>query len=180
MIRYDLRCDQDHQFDGWYADSAAFDKLAAADLVACPHCGSVAIRKAIMAPNVSLRTRSREDAARPNPSQAAIADTAGVPTSGSPSSTASAAPTSRVAPAADTTAADRAEKLLTIMRDIRRVVEQNAENVGDQFAQEARKIHYGETEERAIYGQATPDDAVEMIEEGIVVHPLPNLPEDKN
>jgi hypothetical protein len=70
--------------------------------------------------------------------------------------------------------------MMQLMREMRAHVEQNSENVGDKFAEEARKIHYGEKEERGIYGQATRDEAVSLIEEGIEVHPLPVLPEDGN
>ena len=70
--------------------------------------------------------------------------------------------------------------VMAMMRDIRRHVTENAENVGDKFADEARKIHYGETEERGIYGNASHDEAKSLIEEGIAVHPLPRLPEDGN
>ena len=71
-------------------------------------------------------------------------------------------------------------ELMTMMREMRRHVEENAEYVGDRFAEEARKIHYEETEQRGIYGQTTPDEAKALIEEGIAVHPLPRLPEDGN
>ncbi len=71
-------------------------------------------------------------------------------------------------------------QLMQMMREMRRHVEENAENVGERFAEEARKIHYEETEHRGIYGQASPDEAKALIEEGIVVHPLPRLPEDGN
>lgn len=71
-------------------------------------------------------------------------------------------------------------RMQAMMREMRAYVEQNSENVGDKFADEARKIHYGETEERGIYGQATRDETTELIEEGIEVHPLPRLPEDGN
>lgn len=74
----------------------------------------------------------------------------------------------------------RLQQMMTVMREMRRHVEQTAENVGDRFADEARKIHYGETEERGIYGNATADEARALIEEGIEVHPLPRLPEDGN
>ena len=74
----------------------------------------------------------------------------------------------------------RAQAMMQLMREMRAHVEQNSENVGDKFAEEARKIHYGEKEERGIYGQATHDEAVSLIEEGIEVHPLPVLPEDGN
>lgn len=74
----------------------------------------------------------------------------------------------------------RLAELMTMMREMRRHVEENAEYVGDRFAEEARKIHYAESEQRGIYGQTTPDEAKALIEEGIAVHPLPRLPEDGN
>jgi hypothetical protein len=74
----------------------------------------------------------------------------------------------------------RAQALIDMMREMRRTVEANAEYVGDRFADEARKIHYEEAEQRGIYGEATADDAKALIEEGIEVQPLPRLPEDSN
>jgi hypothetical protein len=74
----------------------------------------------------------------------------------------------------------RAQKMLEMMRAFRTHVESTAENVGTNFAEEARKIHYNETEKRGIYGQATSDEAEALMEEGITVHPLPLLPEDGN
>jgi hypothetical protein len=74
----------------------------------------------------------------------------------------------------------RAAALMQMMREYRKHVTENSENVGDKFAEEARKIHFKETEERSIYGEATPDDAKALIEEGIEVHPIPRLPEDGN
>jgi hypothetical protein len=70
--------------------------------------------------------------------------------------------------------------MMAMMREMRKHVEANSEHVGDRFAEEARKIHYGETEKRGIYGQATAGDAKALIDEGIEVHPLPRLPEDGN
>jgi hypothetical protein len=74
----------------------------------------------------------------------------------------------------------RMQKMMSMMREFRAHVEKNAENVGDKFPEEARKIHYKESEERGIYGNATADEARDLIEEGIEVHPLPRLPEDTN
>jgi len=74
----------------------------------------------------------------------------------------------------------RLAHLMQMVREMRKHVEENAEYVGDRFAEEARKIHYEEAEHRGIYGQASPDEAKALIEEGIVVHPLPRLPEDGN
>lgn len=74
----------------------------------------------------------------------------------------------------------RAQMMLQMMREFRAHVEKTTENVGTNFAEEARKIHYNETKQRGIIGHATPDEARELVEEGIEVHPLPVLPEDGN
>jgi hypothetical protein len=72
------------------------------------------------------------------------------------------------------------EKMLALMREMRRTVEANSEYVGERFAEEARRIHYAEVEPRGIYGEAKLEDAKALIEEGIDVHPLPRLPEDSH
>ncbi len=74
----------------------------------------------------------------------------------------------------------RMQAMMTMMREMRKHVEASAENVGDRFVEEARKQHYNESEKRGIYGNATPDDARSLVEEGIEVYPLPHLPEDGN
>jgi len=70
---------------------------------------------------------------------------------------------------------DRAQAI-TLLRTLRKVVEDSHENVGDRFAEEARKIHYGETEHRGIYGQATDEEAEELADEGIEVGKLTWIP----
>jgi hypothetical protein len=76
--------------------------------------------------------------------------------------------------------ADKQAELLSLLRRVREEVEKNAEYVGPRFAEEARKIHYEETEARGIYGEATLDDAKSLQEEGIDFYPLPRLPEEQN
>jgi hypothetical protein len=83
-------------------------------------------------------------------------------------------------PVLATTVDPRQQKIVQLMRELRKAVEENAEYVGDKFAEEARKIHYEEAEKRGIYGETSPEDAEELIEEGIEIHPLPILPEDGN
>ena len=74
----------------------------------------------------------------------------------------------------------KAQALIKMMREMRKAVEANAEYVGSDFAEEARKIHYAEAEQRGIYGEATGEEAQALVDEGIEVHPLPRLPEDGN
>jgi len=150
MIRYRLTCPDAHEFEAWFSSSAAYDKQAKAGHVTCPDCGSKKIRKALMAPNVA--TSRKKEAAREKTKAA------------TPRPVASQMPA----------------EMLDMMRKIRDHVRENADYVGDKFADEARKIHYEESEARGIYGEATPDEAQALHEEGIAVHPLPLLPEDKN
>lgn len=74
----------------------------------------------------------------------------------------------------------RSAAMREAIREFRKKVTEGADYVGDKFAEEARKIHYEEAEARGIYGEATPDEAKELAEEGIGFHPLPSLPEDRN
>ena len=147
MIRYDLICDKGHEFDGWFSDSAAYDKQAGLGLVECVQCGTNHVSKQLMAPGIPAKSNRKSDVARP-----------------------------MVSAPAD----PRMQVMMQMMREYRAHVEKNAENVGDSFAEEARKMHYNEAEKRGIYGNATPDQAAELIEEGIETAPLPVLPEDGN
>jgi hypothetical protein len=151
MIKYALVCEQKHTFDSWFASSAAYDKQAKRGLVNCPTCGSSKVEKAIMAPRLA-GTRKRKRAAEP----------------------AAAAPS----PVAMLTPQE--QELRTKLKELRDTITQNADYVGQKFPEEARKMHYGETEHRSIYGEASLEAAKELSEEGIEVHPLPTLPDDKN
>ena len=168
MIRYALNCDQGHGFESWFANSAAYDKQAKRGLVACPVCGSVKVEKAIMAPNLG-----QAGAPEPRPP---------TPTSAPPTAPAlqppPTPPITAKAPVAMMSAAER--ELRHKLKELRDHITKNAHYVGPRFPEEARKIHYGETEHRSIYGEASAEDAKQLHEEGIEFHPLPILPDDKN
>jgi len=150
MIHYQLRCDQGHGFDGWYRDSAAFDKLAGAGLVDCPVCGSVKVSRALMAPAIG---KGRE-----LPEAPATAQPAPLPAG----SQAASGPM----PA----------QMMALLQRMRAEVERNCENVGADFAEEARRMQRGESERRGIYGEATDSEAEALQEEGIEVARLPWVP----
>ncbi len=152
MIRYDLICDKGHAFDAWFADSAAYDKQAKRKLVTCVHCGSAKVEKQLMSPAIPAKSNRK----------------------------AGAEPQASAQPQMFTPGDQRQRKLLQMMREIRKSVEENSEYVGKRFAEEARKIHYEEAEKRGIHGEATAEDAKALVEEGIEVHPLPLLPEENN
>ncbi len=159
MIRYTLSCERGHEFESWFANSAAYDKQAKRGLVTCPLCNSAKVEKTIMAPNLAPRL-ARTDVAEP----------------AAPPATPPAAPAK--GPVAMMSPPER--ELRQKLKELRDHVTKNATNVGAKFPEEARKIHYGETEHRSIYGEASPQEAKALHEEGIEFHPLPTLPDDQN
>ena len=162
MIRYSLRCERDHAFESWFQDSSAYDAQVKRKLVICPVCNSVTIEKAIMAPRI-VGKKGRE---RAEPAPAA-------PTP---------APVEAPAAAAGSTPLLMAQEreLRAKLKELRDHIVKNADNVGERFPNEARKMHYGDIEHRPIYGEASPDEARSLIEEGVEVSPLPVLPDDRN
>ncbi len=157
MIRYALRCEKDHAFEAWFRSGADYDRLADAGGVACAVCGSVRVEKAPMAPSIGRAGKDR--AALPPPE----------------------APAPAAAPDKAQLVADpRQRALIEAMRELRQKITENADYVGDKFAEEARKIHYQETEPRGIYGEATREEAEELAEEGVAFAPLPPVPDERN
>jgi len=155
MIQFTLRCAQDHRFDSWFQSSEAFDKLSAAGMVACAVCGATDVEKAVMAPSVrASRSRATEPDHADGP-----ADTSAGPLSGS-------------LPGPLSGPANQARMLA----EIRRHDEETSEYVGLNFVREARDMHDGLTPGRAIHGEARPEDARKLIEEGVPVTPLPFVP----
>lgn len=164
MIRYDLVCPAGHGFDGWFRSSADFDAQARKTLLSCPHCGSPEVAKALMAPAVSTRKR-----ADPAPEPAPAAAPAEAPTGVAPES---AQPLAMLD--------HRQAKIRDMLRDLRKALVQNSEDVGTRFPDLARKMHAQEIEQRSIHGRATPDEAKALADEGVEIHPLPTFPDELN
>jgi len=168
MILYSLICDSDHDFDAWFKSSGDFEDQSDKGYVSCPICGSTTVSKSLMAPSVST-SRSRQNrifAAETPDSAALVADGPAAPP-----------PQPQMALSAPD---PKTAMLLDAMRKLKNHITENADYVGKNFAEEARKIHYGETEERGIYGETTPQEAEGLREEGIEVQPLPVLPDETN
>lgn len=183
MIHFSLLCDSGHAFEGWFRNTGDFDTQAEAGHLACPVCGGTAVRKALMAPNVST---SRKKAAVAESGSQAPADEKNEDLSVEPE-TADSAQTAVVAQSAKADAlatlaiADpRQSEIVEVLRKLRDTVIRNTDDVGKGFAEEARKMHYGEAEKRGIRGETSPQEVRELSEDGIDVMPLPALPEDKN
>ena len=134
MIRYNLKCDQDHSFDSWFKSAEAFETLQAAGHISCAMCGSTSVTKALMAPPVAKKGSAKVDLTTPE--------------------------------------GDVAENL----SKMRKHVEENSTYVGGKFAEVARDMHEGVAPEKSIWGEAKPEEAKALIEEGIPVAPLPFLP----
>ncbi len=162
MIRYSLICEKQHDFEIWFKNSADYDKQSKRGLVTCPDCGSAKVEKALMAP--SLGRGTRKGATAPEPVAA--------PQPEAPTPAESKTPVAMVSPAE--------HEFRAKLKELRDHLVKNADNVGTKFPEEARKMHYGEKEHRSIYGEASPQEAKELLEEGVELHPLPVLPDDRN
>jgi hypothetical protein len=159
VIVYDLKCANDHVFEVWFASSQAYEDQRARGLVACAFCGSTEVGKAVMAPRLNAKGNQR-DASLP-----AVID---APSTPSPVSI-SNAPASAPAPA-------EIAKLQAVLHALAQAQAKALEQstwVGRDFADRARAMHYGEEDHAPIHGQADPDEAAALVEEGVAVAPLP-------
>jgi hypothetical protein len=170
MIHYQLRCAADHEFDGWFADSAGFEAQAARGLVECPLCGDRRVERALMTPAVPRKGRKRPAAARPDAESVPAA-----PGTAGPPAAASAEP-EILPPGRQMAGADLPAHMRAVLQRLRAEVERNCDNVGTEFAAEARRMHRGESERRAIYGDTTPEEAEALADEGIEVSRIPWVP----
>jgi hypothetical protein len=159
MILYTLRCAEGHEFESWFKDSKTYERQERRALIPCPSCGSAKVTRALMTPRIGKggKTGAVEVAA---PAEAAAAP---------------AAPTT-----ADQQMTALAQHMPKEMREtllkLRQQVEKNCDYVGGNFAEEARKIHYGEADKRGIYGETSDKEAKALVEEGIEFGRVPWIP----
>ena len=156
MILYRLRCAKGHEFDSWFKDGKTYERQEKRSLIGCPSCGNAKITRAPMAPRIGKGSGKSIEAPVEAPAQATPAP----------------APDPQVAALARAMPKEMRETLLKL----REQVEKNLEPVGEKFAEEARKIHYGESNKRGIYGQTTDEEAEALAEEGIEFGRLPWIP----
>lgn len=144
MIVYDLACHQGHRFEGWFGSSADYEDQRTRGLLACPSCGSDEVSKAPMAPAVPAKGNSRQEVLSPE-----------------------------ARPMANTPMPPEMRNALATLAKAQAEALKNSTWVGDKFAEETRKMHYGERDEAPIHGQASLAEARALIEEGVPVAPLP-------
>jgi len=158
MIVYDLECRLGgHRFEGWFGSSDDFERQQERGLVSCPHCGSMDVAKAVQAPRLTRKGNQLAPVPRKSTER----------TASSPSSDEHAAP--MAAGPLPAQAVELMQRLAVMQAEALRT----SRNVGEKFTEEARAMHYGERDAEAIHGQASLEDAQEMLEEGIAVLPLP-------
>ena len=165
MIKYQLICDESHEFEGWFGDSVAFESQQESGFLTCPVCGSADVRRALMAPNLASPKTRKTDLAEQQPS----AQPEPQPQPQAPQQASAALPQA---------AARKMQELMSEMRALQTKIRQECRDVGNDFAEEARKIHYGEVEPEGIYGQATAEEREALDEEGIEIMDMPWLPKD--
>ena len=138
MIKYNLTCKCGESFESWFLSSSGFDSLRRKKLIKCIYCGSLSVKKSVMAPNL------------PRKSNKVLKKT-------------------------------KLEKnIKKQLLDVRRYIEKNCKNVGENFTREARSIHYDKKTSQGIYGKATPEETSELLEEGIEVATIPWIDESEN
>ena len=131
MIKYNLICKCGESFESWFLSSSGFDSLCKKKLIKCIYCGSLSVKKSVMAPNL------------PSKSNKVFKKT-------------------------------KLEKnIKKQLLDVRKYIEKNCKNVGENFTREARSIHYDKKTSQGIYGQSTPEETSELLEEGIEVATIP-------
>ncbi|MBD3893280.1 DUF1178 family protein [Hydrogenophaga sp.] len=146
MKVYRLRCARQHEFEGWFACEADYTNQLQRQLLSCPVCGDTQIEKMLSAPRLNLHAARNDDTATPARSPGA-------------------------APSALSASQTQAHLLHAL-----RQVQADCEDVGKRFADQARAMHHGDIQPRSIRGSASPAVAQELIEEGIPVLPMPDLP----
>jgi len=170
MIVFDLKCGNGHKFEAWFKGSDAYEEQRAAGVISCPSCGDVQVTKAPMAPNIASRKddgdHQRRAWAEELADQQASLDTP---------YEVSHEPVPPAIPEGSTThmLGQVAREFRAAMEKVREHVEENFDYVGREFAEEARKIHYGEVKARPIYGEASPEESAELKDEGVEVVSLP-------
>jgi hypothetical protein len=173
MIKYSLICELHHLFEGWFSDSESFEKQSERDLISCPECGSDKIRRALMTPNLSTGKHNN---------QLVVPD--GAPKSEVPKVDGAMymEQNPNIPLPADKQTNEKSkqkispEQVITMVRNVRRYIEANGRNVGNKFAEEALKIHYGEEKQDIIYGTCTPEEGDRLADEGVEFSEIPLLP----
>ena len=181
MIKYQLICENAHSFEGWFQNAEAYDNQFASGAIACPVCETTSVKKALMTPSLAS-PKMRKTPTRHTPSTNVPANT-DQQTGMQPKASPSGAPPfvkSPEKPSEKTPekVVEQMTEMMSELRQLQRKIRSECRDVGNDFAEEARKMHYGEVEPEGIYGHATEEERAELDDEGIDIVELPILPLD--
>jgi hypothetical protein len=187
MIKYQLICDNAHSFEGWFQNASAYDNQSASDLIACPVCQTTSVTKALMTPSLASPKMRKATVPLSPPIDEAVKPSQLGNQVGMGSVTAPG--TSVAAKTPERTSARTPEKMpekvveqmaemMSELRQLQRKIRSECRDVGNDFAEEARKMHYGEAEPEGIYGHASAKERAELGDEGIDIVEMPLLPLD--
>ena len=174
MIKYSLICEFLHSFEAWFSSSASFEKQCDLNLVTCPECGNSKIRRALMTPNLSAGyNKKKHNQVEGSHSDATSSEEGIMHGQDYPK-------TSQITKRSNLSSNNQINsvQVMTMLRNIRNYFEKNGRNVGNKFAEEALKIHYGEKEPDLIYGTCTPEEGEQLTDEGVEFAELPPIPKD--
>jgi len=174
MKVYNLACPLDHRFEGWFASESDALEQQTNGMLVCPICNSQEIRRLLSAPRIGKHLGRDLDSPNASRVSTEIKDAA-APASHQVAIQLNDSSENSMVLSDQQHGELQARIQATVMHVMRDIISKT-EDVGNQFAQEARKIHYKETPERSIRGQATADETAELREEGIDVLPLPFIP----
>ena len=152
MINFSLICEKNHKFEGWFRTSEDYESQIKQGLISCPFCNDTSISKALMAPAVrsSKKTRVETLPSNKNEKNKKIENKSLI----------------------------KDDNIRVALRNFRSYIEKNCEDVGDNFAKEARLISKGESKERSIYGKVNNEDAEKLLDEGIEINAIPWIKDD--
>ena len=152
MINFSLICKKNHEFEGWFRTSEDYELQIKQGLISCPFCNVKSISKALMAPAVRSSKKKHEETlpAHINEHSKKIENKSLI----------------------------KDDNIRVALRNFRSYIEKNCEDVGDNFAKEARLISKGESKERSIYGKVNNKDAEKLLDEGIEINAIPWIKDD--
>ncbi len=181
MIKYQLICDNAHSFEGWFQNAEAYDKQFASGTIACPVCETTSVKKALMTPSLaSPKMRKTPTRHTPSPNVPTYTDqqTDMPPIASSSDAPALAKSPEKPSEKTPEKVVEQMAEMMSELRQLQRKIRSECRDVGNDFAEEARKMHYGEAELEGIYGHATEEERAELDDEGIDIVELPLLPLD--
>ena len=167
-----LQCNFKHDFEGWFGSEEDFRNQLSKEMIECPMCGNREITKMLSAPRLNFGASAPANETQSSPVDTSTNTHSDVIGTSLEVSKNNASREDILPPNLDIANLDPKQLQKAWLKMVHHVMA-NSEDVGSEFASEARKIHYGETQERSIRGQATPDETQELLEEGIAVLPLP-------